>query len=165
LAFGVEGFTSYMGKIFDPKMIMTRRFYPHTYNVDGFFVSKLKKTGPTPNASARATSRKDPDSELADFENKLPNRETEDGDGGDDEFGDWDEEEDQAYIERAERNRMRKKGLDPKAALAHTPKKTRPRETNGSGLSDQARQLKTTKEETSSAGVRASKGKAKGKGK
>merc|ERR1711939_977203 len=44
LAFGKEGFTAYMGKTFDRSMKMTRRYYPHAYNVDGFFVSKFKKT-------------------------------------------------------------------------------------------------------------------------
>ncbi|RKF54244.1 25S rRNA -methyltransferase nop2 [Erysiphe neolycopersici] len=48
LVFGREGFTAYRGKKFDAKMTMTRRYYPHVHNVDGFFVAKLRKIGPTP---------------------------------------------------------------------------------------------------------------------
>ncbi|WKT40936.1 RNA (C5-cytosine) methyltransferase [Fusarium oxysporum f. sp. vasinfectum] len=65
LAFGKEGFTSYMGKKFDPSMRHTRRYYPHTYNVDGFFVAKFHKIGPTPanasNARDRSTGPADED--------------------------------------------------------------------------------------------------------
>ncbi|KAH0534076.1 hypothetical protein FGG08_007322 [Glutinoglossum americanum] len=159
LTFGVGGFTSYMGKNFDPKMKVTRRFYPHAYNMDGFFVSKLKKTGPTPSA-ASIPSTKDVDSEIADFENKLPIREME-GDGDDDDFGDWDEQEDQAYMERAQRNRMRKKGLDPNAALVHKLK-SQVKEVNGDGLSDQTPKSGIVKKVNGK--FLADKGKAKSRG-
>lgn len=33
LPFGKEGFTSYGGKHFDSSLSLTRRYYPHTYNV------------------------------------------------------------------------------------------------------------------------------------
>src|ERR1700761_2811267 len=47
LEFGKEGFTRHMGKIFHPSMKETRRYYPHAFNMDGFFVAKFKKSGPT----------------------------------------------------------------------------------------------------------------------
>lgn len=42
LEFGKPGYTKYRGKTFDPKVNLTRRFYPHVHNMDGFFVAKFK---------------------------------------------------------------------------------------------------------------------------
>ena len=108
LTFGKEGFVNYMGKSFDQNMKWTRRYYPHSYNVDGFFVSKFRKLGPSPGAAASTDGNGI----------KADNATTREGDkevddGG--EFGGWDEEEDRAVIERAEKRRLRRKGIDPKA--------------------------------------------------
>ncbi|KAF7559729.1 hypothetical protein G7046_g4439 [Stylonectria norvegica] len=115
LPFGKEGFTSYMGKTFDPAMKLTRRFYPHTYNVDGFFVAKFHKIGPTPAKAVMPNNQ--PATNLKakpDFVDRAPIRNDEEeaaAEGA--EFGGWDDDEDKEYMEKGRRNAMRRRGLDP----------------------------------------------------
>ncbi|KAI4869023.1 NOL1/NOP2/sun family putative RNA met [Hypoxylon rubiginosum] len=118
LPFGKEGFTSYMGKKFDPSLRLTRRYYPHTYNVDGFFVAKFHKVGPTPANLVRDKSTKTtPASQTGEEEvvDKTPIATDDDSAREQDGFGGFDDEEDKAYMERAKRSAMRRRGLDPKA--------------------------------------------------
>lgn len=103
LTFGREGFTSYRGKRFSEKMKFTRRFYPHMYNVDGFFVAKLKKIAPTPKAGAAEKAAAEKKDEEMEDEDTVP-------------FGGFDEEGDKELLEKAEARHRKKKGLNPKAA-------------------------------------------------
>ncbi|KAJ9657481.1 rRNA (cytosine-C5-)-methyltransferase nop2 [Coniosporium apollinis] len=122
LTFGKEGFVSYMGKKFSPSMKETRRYYPHAYNVDGFFVAKFKKTGPTPagavNAPAAGGVKANGAAKASEEErvDRTPVAAEED-EGAQDDFGGWDEEEDNVYIERARKAALRRKGKDPRALM------------------------------------------------
>lgn len=113
LPFGKEGFVSYMGKRFDPVMRHTRRFYPHTYNVDGFFVAKFHKIAPTPEKAilARDSSNSAPKPASTEVIDRTPI--TDEEEEADDDFGGWDEDEDKEYMEKGRRNAMRRRGLDP----------------------------------------------------
>ncbi|KAF4551600.1 16S rRNA methyltransferase RsmB/F-like protein 2 [Elsinoe fawcettii] len=121
LVFGKEGFTSYRGKKFHPSLKMTRRYYPHAYNVDGFFVAKFKKTGPTPPNAVRAQGQaKTNGASTNGTADHVPVDRTpitsEDGKSDDeDDFGGFDSEEDRVYIEKAKKAVMKRKGVNPKA--------------------------------------------------
>ena len=43
LNFGKEGYKKFMGLDLHQSLSLCRRFYPHSQNMDGFFVCKLKK--------------------------------------------------------------------------------------------------------------------------
>ena len=113
LTFGVDGFVSYMGKQFDPKMKMTKRYYPHAYNVDGFFVSKFKKVAPSPGGKVMdgVADKAGIGGDLV-VEDKTP---IVAGDKEEDPFGGFNDSEDEKYIEKAKKNQLRRKGIDPRA--------------------------------------------------
>jgi len=117
--FGSEGFKSYMNKKFDDKMSLTRRYFPHRENVDGFFVCKLKKTGPTLPSAGRVNGVAGSNPETAVVNGgKGPSNggvEAEEADPADD-FGGFNDEEDKAIIQRAEKKWLKARGLDPKVA-------------------------------------------------
>ncbi|KAI1820666.1 NOL1/NOP2/sun family-domain-containing protein [Xylaria intraflava] len=143
LPFGKEGFTAYQGKTFDKSLSLTRRFVyqyietaPFDLLIIGSYVAKFQKIGPTPanlvRDKAESTSRRQED-----VVDKTPISDDDKTTSGaeNDNFGGFDDEEDEAYMQRAKRNAMRKRGLNPKALdkpKAQPKQKTKPSSTNGS---------------------------------
>lgn len=117
-SFGTEGFRSYMNKKFDDKMNLTRRYFPHRENVDGFFVCKLKKTGLLPKVAGQSNGTAEGDAEatvrVTDGQKAASNGASSGEAEADDDFGGFDEDGDQEIIERAERKWRKSHGLDPR---------------------------------------------------
>ncbi|KAM3418111.1 hypothetical protein BST61_g6316 [Cercospora zeina] len=129
LVFGKEGFTKFQSKRFHPSMKETRRYYPHAYNVDGFFVAKFKKIAVTPLNAVRAQGSAEEKKQQANGGAQRDEEDiVEDEDIVDDEkqhgddFGGFDSEEDNKIIERAQRKSLKKKGINPKASKSKAVK-------------------------------------------
>ncbi|PPQ72151.1 hypothetical protein CVT26_006907 [Gymnopilus dilepis] len=124
LEFGVKGFTQYRGKTFSPSVSMTRRFYPHVHNMDGFFVAKFKVEK---RSKTRPTQSKEEEAEpiLVDDDFKAGVQETSSTGFIEDEdqpylegtstspASSFDTELTRLYMTEAKRRRMKAKGLRP----------------------------------------------------
>ncbi|KAJ3016237.1 rRNA (cytosine-C5-)-methyltransferase nop2 [Thoreauomyces humboldtii] len=121
LDFGREGFTSYRGKTFHPTMSLSRRYYPHTQNMDGFFVAKLKKTS---NKFPGKIAEENPETTAPDatVDNKPAAKAEKKKVAAivqlDADEPTFDDTEDKTYMKAAEKKRLKNKGISPAVAKA-----------------------------------------------
>lgn len=104
LEIGKHGFTSFRGKHFNQSLSMTRRYYPHTYNVDGFFVAKFKKIASSPHDVSKAGAKE---------KESLARAEAEEEGIIHDDFAEFNEDEDKELVEKSIKRHMKRKGLNP----------------------------------------------------
>lgn len=106
LQIGKEGFTSYRGKHFHNSLSLTRRYYPHTYNVDGFYVAKFKKTGPSTHDITKSGAKE---------KEALARSEAEEEGIIHDDFAEFEDDEDKELIDKTIKRSMKRKGINPNA--------------------------------------------------
>jgi len=112
--------------------------------VDGFFVAKLQKTGPTPANATRANGNVEKGAHSFANETEIIDNKPITEEEEVDDFAEFEKEDDQEYILRAKRNAMRRRGLDPKALN----KGKKPKETTEEGAEKTVEKTEEKKDET-----------------
>ncbi|WWC61200.1 uncharacterized protein I303_103780 [Kwoniella dejecticola CBS 10117] len=138
LEFGVEGFKSFEGKNFNPSVSLTRRFYPHKHNMDGFFVAKFKVEKRKKGIKSSTAQEEDQD------QDKQPTKKINDEgmvvDEVEEGVSTFDNAEDDALIEESKRKALKKKGIK-----ISTSKPTKPLQTTSSEGKSSNGQIKVPK--------------------
>ncbi|ANZ75895.1 BA75_02275T0 [Komagataella pastoris] len=106
LTIGKPGFTSYRGMKYHPSVNLTRRYYPHTYNVDGFFVAKFKKIHSSIHDDSKAGAKEKEAAARSEGAEKGIIK---------DDFAHFDSDEDKELIETSFKRNLKRRGINPNA--------------------------------------------------
>jgi len=94
LEVGNPGFTRHKERRFHPSLSLTKRFYPHVHNMDGFYVAKLQKYANGVKGSEEKGDNNDDDDDDDDDNDDDEDEDVEDDDNENDDDDDDEDEDD-----------------------------------------------------------------------
>lgn len=101
LQIGKPGFVSFRGKHFHNSLNLTRRYYPHSYNVDGFYVAKFQKIASSTHDESKAGAQ---EKEAQAQEESIIN----------DDFAEFNDNDDSEIMDKSMKRNMKRRGIAPK---------------------------------------------------